>query len=379
MHARRYRSKLRFGRDWAASALASGGRDDRRRRTDGLMTRRVLWSVVPAVIGVLALAVPAGAAAAKAPAPAPPKVIATIPLASSCSVAASPVNGDIYATAEGDVTVINPRTDKVITTVNTDGSACDLEVSPVTGNIYVDGGGPAPGGDSVWVISGRTNKVIAAIHPKQAGEDAVAISPRTGDVYVLHGLANSVSEISGKTNKLIATIPLRDGSRSPYTLTVSPVTGEVYVLSDGYTGHPYGTFVSVLSGNTNKIIATATLYSKGALGGIAVNPTTGDVYLANNAASHIWELSGKTNKVIRMLPLPKDVPVAAVAIDRFNGDLYATGNDAVLVFSGKTGKVIGTVGVANLAQQYWGLATSPKTGDAYVTDYWNASLDVISS
>jgi DNA-binding beta-propeller fold protein YncE len=73
------------------------------------------------------------------------------------------------------------------------------------------------------------------------------------------------------------------------------------------------------------------------LGGIAVNPKTGDVYLANDAASHIWELRGKTNKVIS------------------------------------------TVGVANLVQQYWGLATSPKTGDAYVTDYWNASLDVISS
>jgi YVTN family beta-propeller protein len=344
------------------------------------MTRRVLWSVVPAVIGVLALAVPAGAAAAsKAPTPARPKVIASIPLASSCGVAVSPVNGDIYATAGGNVTVINPRTDKVITRVNTDGNACDLEVSPVTGNIYVDGGGTTAGGDSVWMISGRTNKVIATIHPKQVHEDAVAISPRTGDVYVVHGLANSVSVLSGKTNKAIATIPLNDGSRSPYTLTVSPVTGEVYVLSDGYTGHPDGTFVSVLSGKTNKIIATATLSSKGYLGGITVNPKTGDVYLTNNAASHIWELSGKTNKVIRMLPLPKDVTVGAVAIDRFNSDLYAIGADAVLVFSGETGKVIGTVGVTNLAQQYWGLATSPKTGDAYVTDYWNASLDVISS
>jgi YVTN family beta-propeller protein len=343
------------------------------------MTRRVLWSVVPAVIGVLALAVPAGAAAAsKAPAPAPPKVIATIPLASSCSVAVSPVNGDIYATA-GGVTVINPRTDKVITTVNTDGSACNLEVSPVTGNIYVDGGGPVTAHDSVWVISGRTNKVIATIHPKQVGEDAVAISPRTGDVYVLHGLANSVSVISGKTNKAIATIPLNDGSRSPYTLTVSPVTGEVYVLSDGYTGNPGGTFVSVLSGKTNKIIATATLYSKGALGGIAVNPKTGDVYLANDAASHIWELSGKTNKVISMPRLPKHTTVAAVAVDPLNGDIYATSDDAVVVFSGKTGKVIATVPVTNLTEQYWGLATSPKTGDAYVTNYWDERLDVISS
>ena len=34
--------------------------------------------------------------------------------------------------------------------------------------------------------------------------------------------------------------------------------------------------------------------------------------------------------------------------------------------------------VTNLTQQYWGLATSPKTGDAYVSNYWDASLDVIS-
>ena len=356
-----------------------------------MMARRVWWSaaltsrlrrvavpVVAAVIGVLALSVPAVAAAQKTPGPAAPKVIATIPLDSACGVAVSPVNGDIYATGYGGVTVINPRTDKVITTVRINGDACNVEVSPLTGDIYAVGGGPVTENDSVWVISGRTNKVIATIHPKQSGEDAVAISPRTGDVYLLHGRANSVSVISGKTSKAIATIPLKDGSRVPYTLTVSPVTGEVYVLSDGYPGHPGGTFLSVISGKTSKIIATATLYSAGALGGIAVNPKTGNVYLANDYASHIWELSGKTNKVISMPKLPKAAIVAAVAIDPLNGDIYTTGDDAVVVFSGQTGKVIATVPVTKLTQQYWGLAASPKTGDAYVTNYWDASLDVIS-
>jgi DNA-binding beta-propeller fold protein YncE len=72
----------------------------------------------------------------------------------------------------------------------------------------------------------------------------------------------------------------------------------------------------VLSGTTHKIIGTATLAANGALGGIAVNPATGNVYLANNQANHRWKLSGRTDEVTSMPRLPKNTTVAAVAIDR---------------------------------------------------------------
>jgi DNA-binding beta-propeller fold protein YncE len=62
------------------------------------------------------------------------------------------------------VAVINPRTNKITTTISFKGtshSPANLAVSPVTGDVYVtwyDGSNA----DGVTVISGRTNKVIGS-------------------------------------------------------------------------------------------------------------------------------------------------------------------------------------------------------------------------
>jgi DNA-binding beta-propeller fold protein YncE len=85
------------------------------------------------------------------------------------------------------IPVISGRTSKIITTIQDRNTPDAVAVSPRTGDVYVtnegngDGGSIHPGG--VWVISGRTSKITATI-PDANGPYSVAVSPRNGDVYV---------------------------------------------------------------------------------------------------------------------------------------------------------------------------------------------------
>ena len=67
-----------------------------------------------------------------------------------------------------------------------------VAVNPVTGSVYV-----CNGAGTVWVISGRTDKVTATIHVGALPE-AVAVNPVTGTVYV----ANASKAFQGRPEKL---------------------------------------------------------------------------------------------------------------------------------------------------------------------------------
>ena len=83
------------------------------------------------------------------------------------------------------------------------------------------------------MISGKTNKVIATVADGDWPQ-AIAVSPRTGNVYVADqgngedGFVHpgGVRVISGKINKVTANVP---DAFWPTTIAVSPRNGNVYV------------------------------------------------------------------------------------------------------------------------------------------------------
>ena len=88
--------------------------------------------------------------------------------------------------------MVNGRTNTIIATVKDNDIPSELAVSPRTGDVYVvnegDYLGPGPGG--VWLINGRTSKVTATISDPD-WPNAIAVSPRTGDVYVTNAVLGS--------------------------------------------------------------------------------------------------------------------------------------------------------------------------------------------
>lgn len=386
-------------------------------------------AAVPAVIAALALASVAPAAAAVRAAPiAAPRVIATIRVGDgSAAVAVNPRNGTVYVVNSGSktVSVINGRTNKVVSTIHiressglarswvvlspktgdlyvsndpgnqdANGTVTVLSsrtgkliatvpvgrfpgqgvISPVTGDVYVASKGPT-GSGTVTVISGQSGKVIATIgvgsYPGQ-----MAISPQTGEVYVPNEADGTVSVISGHTNKVTATILVDQRNSNPtndfepYEVAVSPVTGEVYIVSIGY--HT-GNIETVLDGKTNKVITTTDGSGTGA-GDIVISPLTGAVYVSSDISDTATVFSGQTNNVIHSIQFAPGSGVYSAAFSPRTGDLYVPGNikygndyvSSVWVVSGRTGKI--TAALRLRGESPGQVAVSPVTGDAYVVD-----------
>jgi DNA-binding beta-propeller fold protein YncE len=147
-------------------------------------------------------------------------------------------------------------------------------------------------------MSGKTNKSIAVI-PDSGSPDEIAVSPRTGDVYVVNwgagpgaGRGDRVSVISGRTNKIVATIW---DPYAPRGVAVSPVTGDVWVINESYVpengGAPYPGTIWVLNGRTGNFIAD--IADPNIPGAVAVSPKTGDAFVANGYLNNqsVWVMS----------------------------------------------------------------------------------------
>jgi DNA-binding beta-propeller fold protein YncE len=215
-------------------------------------------------------------------------------------------------------------------------------------------------------------RVIATVRVGD-GPAAFAVDPHTGAVYVVNRGSRTVTVISGRSNKVAITVPIKEASTlSPCEVTVSPVSGEVYV-SNCETGLSMQKTATVLSGRTNKVIATLPV------GGLvnAVSPVTGDIYLtaySSDGSSSVKVLSGRTNKVIATIPHASAVNMA---VSPRTGEVYlntatAAGGGAVTVLNGRTNKVAAVITVDKPAADPENgtypenLAVSPVTGEVYV-------------
>jgi YVTN family beta-propeller protein len=341
-------------------------------------------AAVAAAIGAVALAsaTPAALAATTARAAAQ-RVIATVRVGNgSSALAVDPRTGAVYVVNEGShtVTVISGRTDKVAITVPIKESSgvapFAVMVSPVTGDVYISSRVVTGHAQQVPVIvlSGRTNKVIGTI----GGNVLVdAISPVTGDVYLTDNVSNdaeTVKVLGGRTNKVIATIPGVNAVGA-----INPRTGEVYL-----TSFPISGLLKVVNGRTNKVTATITVDApppggnpqNGTYpGSIAVSPVTGDVYVFSTGfrqPNNLTVLDGQTNKILTSVnPAPEGIGYVELGVGR-TGTVYVAGNvtNTIAVINGQTNQTINTIHFTSNAagQGSTEFATSPQTGDAYVPD-----------
>jgi DNA-binding beta-propeller fold protein YncE len=312
------------------------------------------------VVAVASAAVPAAAAGATAAAPAP-RVVATTAIGQDpAGLAVNPRTGTVYvlnnySSGNDRVAVLNPQTNKIATTIPIKGNvwnpAPTLAVSPVTGDIYVNGththsASQSWVGGAVTAISGRTRKIIATI-PFHAPHGGV-VSPVTGDFYVTNTQMNgrtSVVVING--GKVLATVGV---PKAASVMAVSPLTGAIYVAGG------LSPTVTVISGRTNKIIATIDFPQNSTMS-MAVSPVTGKVYAEDGGCtresqctSTVAVISGQTNKIIgtdSLDDIPGQIAFGSKTGDVYvsTGDVFVTGanSERIAVISGQTNKAIGSV------------------------------------
>jgi YVTN family beta-propeller protein len=100
-----------------------------------------------------------------------------------------------------------------------------IAFNPSNGNMYMTNFNS----DSVSVINPATNAVISTI-PVGSAPFGIAFNPNNGNMYVTNAGNNTVSVINPSTNTFVATIPV--GS-APFGIAFNPNNGNMYVTNAG--------------------------------------------------------------------------------------------------------------------------------------------------
>ena len=284
-------------------------------------------------------------------------------------IAYDPSNNYLYLanTIGNSLILINGTTNTVVSNIKVGIFPGGVAFDPINDYLYVTDFNYSdwPGGDvntssnTVFVINGATNKIIANI---SVGLDpiGVAVDTSNGYVYVTNSGSNNVSVINGATNTVIANIAV--GSM-PYGVAYDSSNGYVYVANLGSNS------VSVINSANNTVIANIAVGSHPV--GVAYDPSNGYIYVANSWSHSVSVINTANNNVIANIAVGSH-PVG-VAYDSSNGYVYVAnlGSNSVSVINGATNNVIANISVGS---EQTGVAYDPSNGYLYVDEGVNLTV-----
>ena len=265
------------------------------------------------------------------------------------AVAVDPSTNVVYIanSASNTVSVINcnvPRGQNFMpNTVTVGGFPMGVAVNPSTHMIYVT----SRDYNTISVIDGKTNTVIKYV---QVGVSPVqvVVNPNTDMIYVANKDGNTISVIDGKTNRLNNTVPV---GKSPVNIAVDQDTNMIYVANKGdnmvsvingklWEKHSLGIGVDSLPMNHIKNVKVGT-----GPDGIAVDPYTNMIYVANYGDNTMSVIDGKTNSVVKTVTV--GIQPKGVAVDSKSSRIYVTlsGSRDVSVIDGTKDSLLKTITV----------------------------------
>ncbi|MBV8906234.1 MAG: YncE family protein, partial [Acidobacteriia bacterium] len=149
----------------------------------------------------------------------------------------------------------------------------------------------------------------------------------------------------------------------PYGVAVNPVTNKIYVANH------ISNNVSVINGFTNGV-TTVTDPNASSPAGIAVNPVTNKIYVANPGSNNVTVVDGATNSVTTVTD-PNATDPYAVAVNPVTNKIYVANlvSTNVTVIDGAT-NTIKTVTDPN-ATHPDAIAVNPVTNEMYVANEGN--------
>jgi YVTN family beta-propeller protein len=147
---------------------------------------------------------------------------------------------------------------------------------------------------------------------------------------------------------------------------VDPTVNQTYVANGDGT-------VSILNGATATVLVTLTAGT--GPDAVAVNPSTGKVYVANAGSNTVTVINSSTNSVTATLPT--GTTPSAIVADPISDKIYIANRDSnnMTVINGATDTVTGTVAVGTSPS---GIAMNPVLGIVYVANTGSNNISVIN-
>jgi YVTN family beta-propeller protein len=199
----------------------------------------------------------------------------------------------------------------------------------------------------------------------------VAVNTTTNRIFVANGSTSSVSVVDGTSRTVAATVILGIGV-NPSHVAVNESTGRVYVASQVAAG-------AVIDGSTNEVIALLSMPAGG--GSVGVNPLVNRAYFAfGGNRPGVAAVDGATN-VLTVLPVTFPYQPGKIAVDPVTDRIYvpsAVPNvpGTVTVISGSTGEILATIPVGMMPTD---VAANGTTHRAYVANGCDKTISVIDT
>jgi YVTN family beta-propeller protein len=219
---------------------------------------------------------------------------------------------------------ISPQNNSVVTTTSIPSGASGFMVDDLNGYVYVPNGAPT---GVVTVVNETTGGVVRTI--SVGPEPAVAtLDSGNGNIYVANQGSDTVSVISGISNQVIATIPVQG---TPYSILSDHVTGNVFVAA-GDINWSYDSLsaavVTAISGATSTVLGSIPF-------GHDFQDFVGDTATGSilcETAGSLTVINSTTNRIVEAVPEP--LSPTSIAFDPLTGQVYLssweTGTVAVL-------------------------------------------------
>ncbi len=229
-------------------------------------------------------------------------------------VAVNSMTNKVYVAnyASNTVTIFNGASGALLATVNLAplgaGQPSYVAVDEALNRVYVT----LHSGGRVAVIDGVSNALLANMEA-QAGAFGVAVHPGLQRAYVSNRDAGTINVFDTSTNTRLWPQTFTPMG-TPYGLAVDPVRNRLYVLYALTGGAPDRVAVYSLAASGASRIDTVLVEDGGAQGGtgIAVNPTTGHVFVANSARNTVSVIDGPSLSVLASVAVGRDPGMVGV-------------------------------------------------------------------
>ena len=218
----------------------------------------------------------------------------------------------------GSVSVINPKSLKVIANFNTGPGVVVPIFDKSLDKVFVtDRNG------TLLQFNAETLQIEKVINVG-AGAEGVALDPNSQILYVGNTSANSISIVNANSGSITGTIP---NVGSAYGLAFNQQMGVIYA-TDYYNG-----LLNVIDVRTNQVVQTVTGLTLP--WGVSVSQRTNTVYVASRGASYVEALNGYNNSVVGYLSSGSDT-VYPMVDDANNVVVTASWQGVIGFFEGFT-------------------------------------------
>ena len=234
-------------------------------------------------------------------------------------------------------------------------------VSPQTGASPPQSPRAAPTRPAPTPFPRPSLRVVATVDVPQNSSANIIFDQARERVYLL-SLEGQLVAIDAKTNTVSSTIAVsKSETVVSWNLAIDPVSARIFVYFVNESSS-FGGSLAVIDANTNSVVATIAPRVVGdfGIGGVAVNPVSGCVYIGNFGTA-VAVVDGTTNSQLGNIDFNSQT--FDVAVDAIANRVFVLTGSGVAFIDGSSNVVVNTVGVGNGRA----IAVNARTGRVYVS------------